>query len=154
MGAHVGRDVKVEFALKPEAVKPAVGDYLILGMMRAKSLNTTWDTVDTTADKSPNFTKTSLVTFKNVEFSGDGVSYDDEVHNQEVLEQHVVSPPAATGYQPKVWFKITYPSGKVYEGPFIVSNWSNDSPYANEATWSMSAASNGDVALTPATEAP
>jgi len=155
MGAHVGRDVKVEFALKSEALpKPAAGDYKILGMMRAKSLNTTWDTVDTTADKSPNFTKTSLVTFKNVEFSGDGVSYDDEVHNQEVLEQHVVSPPVSTGYQPKVWFKITYPSGKVYEGPFIVSSWSNDSPYANEATWSMSAASNGDVTLTPAAETP
>lgn len=155
MGAHVGRDVKVEFALKSEALpKPAVGDYKVLGMMRAKSLNTTWDTVDTTADKSPNFTKTSLVTFKNVEFSGDGVSYDDDVHNQEALEQHVVSPPVETGNQPKVWFKITYPSGKVYEGPFIVSSWSNDSPYANEATWSMSAASNGDVTLTPAVQAP
>ncbi len=85
--AHVGRDVKVEFALKSEGLpKPAAGDYKVLGMMRAKSLNTTWDTVDTTADKSPNFTKTSLLTFKNVEFSGDGVSYDDDVHNQEALE--------------------------------------------------------------------
>ena len=120
MGAHVGRDVKVEFALKAEALpKPAAGDYKILGMMRAKSINTTWDTVDTTADKSPNFTKTSLVTFKNVEFSGDGVSYDDEVHNQELLEKHVVSPPEETGFQPKVWFKITYPNGKVYEGPVV-----------------------------------
>lgn len=155
MGAHVGRDVKVEFALKPETLpKPAAGDYKILGMMRAKSINTTWDTVDTTADKSPNFTKTSLVTFKNVEFSGDGVSYDDDVHNQELLEKHVVSPPEETGFQPKVWFKITYPSGKVYEGPFIVSSWSNDSPYANEATWSIGAQSNGDVTLTPAPVGP
>ena len=148
MGAYVGRDVKVEFALKDETQKPVAGDYKVLGMMRAKALNTTWDTVDTTADKSPNFTKTSLVTFKNVEFSGDGVSYDDDVHNQELLEHHVVSPPAATGYQPKAWLKVTYPGGKIYEGPFIVSNWSNDSPYANEATWSISAASNGDVVMT------
>ncbi len=149
MGAHVGRDVKVEFALKGETLpKPAAGDYKILGMMRAKSINTTWDTVDTTADKSQNFTKTALVTFKSVEFSGDGVSYDDEVHNQNLLEKHVVSPPVETGGQPKVWLKITYLSGKVYEGPFIVSSWSNDSPYANEATWSISASSNGDVALT------
>ncbi len=151
MGAYVGRDVKVEFALKAETLpKPAAGDYKVLGMMRAKSINTTWDTVDTTGDKSPDFTKTSLVTFKNVEFSGDGVSYDDDVHNQEALEAHVVSPPAETGNQPKVWLKITYPSGKFYEGPFIVSSWSNDSPYANEATWSMSATSNGAVVLTPA----
>ncbi|MFD2756389.1 phage tail tube protein [Comamonas terrae] len=148
MGAHVGRDVKVEFALKDEATVPQDADYKILGMMRAKSINTSWDTVDTTADKSPNFTKTSLVTFKNVEFSGDGVSYDDEVHNQEALEAHVVSPPQDTGKQPKVWLRVTYPSGKKYTGPFIVSAWSNDSPYANEATWSISAQSNGDVVLT------
>ena len=148
MGAHVGRDVKVEFALKDESAAPLEADYKILGMMRAKSINTTWDTVDTTADKSPNFTKTSLVTFKNVEFSGDGVSYDDEVHNQELLEKHVVSPPVETGRQPKVWFKITYPNGKVYEGPFIVTSWSNDSPYANEATWSIGSQSNGEVTLT------
>ncbi len=155
MGAYVGRDVKVEFALKAETLpKPAAGDYKVLGMMRGKSLGTTWDTVDTTGDKSPNYTKTSLVTFKNVEFSGDGVSYDDDVHNQALLEKHVVSPPVETGNQPKVWFKFTYPGGKVYEGPFIVSSWSNDSPYANEATWSISATSNGDVALTITPPAP
>lgn len=151
MGAHVGRDVKVEFALKSESATPLPADYKVLGMMRAKSINTSWDTVDTTADKSPDFTKTSLVTFKNVEFSGDGVSYDDAVHNQQALESHVVNPPVDTGSQPKVWFKITYPGGKIYTGPFIVTSWSNDSPYANEATWSISASSNGAVVLTPGT---
>ena len=84
-----------------------------------------------------------------MEFSGDGVRYDDAIHNQEALEAHVVSPGAATGYQPKVWFKLTYPSGKVYKGPFIVSEWSNDSPYSDAATWSISASSNGLVTLIP-----
>ncbi len=148
MGAHVGRDVKVEFALKDEATPPQEADYQILGMMRAKSINTTWDTADTTADKSPDFTKTGLATFKNVEFSGDGVSYDDEVHNQEAMEAHVVSPPVSTGKQPKVWLKITYPSGKKYTGPFIVTSWSNDSPHSAEATWSIGAQSNGEVVMT------
>ncbi|MBS3018540.1 hypothetical protein DJFAAGMI_01272 [Comamonas sp. PE63] len=154
MGAHVGRDVKVEFALKDEATVPLEADYQILGMMRAKSISTTWDTADTTADKSADFTKTSLVTFKNVEFSGDGVSYDDEVFNQEKMEAHVVSPPTSTGHQPKVWLKITYPSGKNYSGPFIVTSWSNDSPHSAEATWSIGAQSNGDVTLTPAPVGP
>lgn len=150
MGAHVGRDVLVEFAIADEDASPASLTFINLGMMRGKSMKTSWDTADTTADDSPNFTKTSLVTFKNVEFSGDGVSYDDAVFNQEALEAHVVSPGPATANQPKVWFRLTYPSGKKYEGPFIVSEWSNDSPYADAATWSITAASNGDVALIPA----
>lgn len=150
MGAHVGRDVIVEFALKAESATPLEADYKVLGMMRDKNLNISWETVDTTADKSPDFTKTSLVTFKSVEFSGGGVSYDDEVHNQEALEAHVVNPPAGTGNQPKAWFRITYPNGKIYTGPFIVSAWSNASPYANEATWTITAASNGAVTMTPA----
>lgn len=150
MGAHVGRDVLIEFAIASEDASEAGLTYVNLGMMRGKSVKTTWDTVDTTADDSPGFTKTSLVTFKNVEFSGDGVSYDDAVYNQEVLEAHVVSPGSATQNQPKVWLKLTYPSGKVYSGPFIVSEWSNDSPYSDSATWSISASSNGLVTLTPA----
>ena len=149
MGAHVGRDVLVEFAIGSEDAVEAGLVYNNLGMMRGKSIKTSWDTVDTTADDSPGFTKTSLVTFKNVEFSGDGVSYDDAIYNQEVLEAHVVSPGPATQNQPKVWFKLTYPSGKVYSGPFIVSEWSNDSPYSDAATWSISASSNGLVTLTP-----
>lgn len=149
MGAHVGRDVLVEFAIASEDAVEAGLVYQNLGMMRGKSMKTSWDTVDTTADDSPGFTKSSLVTFKNVEFSGDGVSYDDAVYNQETLEVHVVSPGATTQNQPKVWFKLTYPSGKVYKGPFIVSEWSNDSPYSDTATWSISASSNGMVTLTP-----
>lgn len=150
MGAHVGRDVQVEFAIAAEDAEVGGLTWKTLGMMRGKSISTSWDTADTTADSSPDFTKTALVTFKNVEFSGDGVSYDDAVHNQEELEAHVVSPDAGTGNQPKAWFRLTYPSGKKYTGPFIVSEWSNDSPYSDTATWSISAQSNGDVVFTPA----
>ena len=149
MGAYVGRDVLVDFAIADEDANPASLTWLNLGMMRGKSIKTSWDTADTTADDSPDFTKTSLVTFKAVEFSGDGVSYDDAVFNQETLEAHVVSPGTATLNQPKAWFRLTYPGGKTYIGPFIVSEWSNDSPYSDAATWKITAMSNGQVTLTP-----
>lgn len=147
MTAHVGRDVTVEFAIAAEDAVVGSLIWLALGMMRGKSVKTSWDTADTTADSSPDYTKTSLVTFKNVEFSGDGVSYDDAVHNQETLESHVVSPGSATVNQPKVWFRLTWPSGKTYTGPFIVTEWSSDESYASEGTWSISAMSNGAVTL-------
>lgn len=150
MGGFVGRDVTLEFAIKPEDATVADGDWKPLGMMRGKSMKTSWETVDTTADKSPGFTKTNLVTFKSVEFSGDGVSYDEDVHNQSTFKAHAISPGAATGNQPKAWLRLTDPNGDKYVGPFIISEYSDDRPYADAATWSITAMSNGNVVFTPA----
>jgi predicted secreted protein len=147
MVAFVGRDVMVEFAAGLPTATPASLTYKVLGMMRGKELNATWDTVDTTGDKSPEYTRTSLVTFKAVEFSGDGVTYTDDMYNQLEFEQGVVNPSAATNNQPMFWLRITYPN-KVYAGPFIVKEFNNSTAFDAEATWSISASSNGAVALT------
>lgn len=149
MGAYTGRDVIVNFAIADENAAPSGLTYKRLGMIRGKSLKSSWDTVDTTADQSPAFTKTSLVTFKSAEFSCDGVTYTDAIYNQKELKAHVLNPSAATANQPKVWFQLLYPDNSEYEGPFIVTEWSDDSPYADAATWSISATANGDVKFTP-----
>lgn len=145
MGAFTGRDVAVEYAIADENATPGALTFVTLGMMRGKSMKTSWETVDTTADKSPQFTKTSLVSFKSMEFSGDGVSYDDAVHNQKVLKAHVINPSVGTANQPKVWLRMTDPDGSKYTGPFIITEWSDDRPHADAATWSISASSNGAV---------
>lgn len=149
MTAFTGRDVLVEFAIADETASSGSLTWQTLGMMRGKSMNVNWDTVDTTADKSTQFTKTSLVTFKSVEFSGDGVSYTDAVHNQATLKAHIYNPGSATANQPKAWIRQTAPDG-VTEGPFIFSEWSSDSPHADAVTWSTKAMSNGAVTFTPA----
>lgn len=146
----VGRDVIVNFAIAKEDAVPGSLTWVRLGMMRGKSMKTSWDTVDTTADMSPAFTKTNLVTFKSVEFSGDGVSYGEDVANQKAMKVQVISPDTSTDNQPKVWLQMIDPDGDKYEGPFIVSEWSDDRPYSDTATWSLTAMSNGDVAYTPA----
>jgi predicted secreted protein len=150
MSAFTGRDVVVNFSIADESAVASGLTFKRLGMLRAKSVKTSWDTVDTTADQSPNFTKTNLVTFKAVEFSGDGVSYTDALYNQAEFKAQVINPSAATGNQPKVWLQIIDPDGSKYEGPFIVSEWSDDRPYSDTATWSITAMSNGDVAFTAA----
>lgn len=150
MGAFTGRDTIVEYAIAAEDANPAGLVFKRLGMMRGKSMKSSWDTVDTTADQSPGQTKTNLVTYKNVEFTGDGVSYTDEIYNQKEFKAHVISPGSTTGNQPKVWLRMTDPDGDTYRGPFIVKEWSDDRPHSNEATWSMSASSNGNVVYTPA----
>lgn len=149
MGAHTGRDVLIEFAIGDENANPAGLTFKTLGMMRGKGMKVSWDTADTTADDSPEFTKTNLVTFKMVEFSGDGVSYSDALYNQAELKAHVYNPGSGTANQPKVWIRQTAPDG-VTQGPFIVSEWNSDAPYADAATWSITAMSNGAVTFTPA----
>lgn len=145
-----GRDVVVEFAIALENADPNSLTYSRLGAMRGKSAKVSWDTVDSTADDSPNFTKESLVTFKSVEMSFDGVSYGEDVSNQKNLKVQAISPGAGTNYQPKVWFRMTDPDGDKWEGPFIISEWSDDRPYSDMATWSISASSNGNVVYTRA----
>jgi TP901-1 family phage major tail protein len=149
MSAFTGRDVAVEFAIADENATVSGLTWQTLGMMRGKSIKAKWDDVDVTADKSPQFTKQSLVTFKSVEFSGDGVSYSDAVHKQKVIKAHVLNPSSATGNQPKAWIRITEPDGSQTVGPFIITEWSDERPYDGGATWSISAKSNGAVAYTP-----
>lgn len=149
MGAYTGRDVLIEFAIADENANPAGLAFKRLGMMRGKGMNVSWDTVETTADQSPEYTKTNLVTFKMVEFSGDGVSYTEEVFNQAELKGHIYNPGSGTGNQPKAWIKQTAPDG-ITLGPFIFTAWESASPYADAVTWSTSAMSNGAVSFTPA----
>ncbi len=147
MSAFSGRDVAVEFAIGVETASVAGLTFKNLGMMRTKSFKVSWETIDTTADDSPEFTKTSLVSFKSVEFSGDGVSYDDEVYNQSELEAHIHVPGSTTQNQPKIWLRLTFPDA-VFVGPFIATEWSRDASYTDAGTWSMAASSNGAITRT------
>lgn len=145
----VGRDTIVSYAIAVETVNPATLTFVRLGAMRGKSMKVAWDTVDTTADTSPAYTKENLVTFKSMEFSGDGVSYGEAVANQKAMKAHCHNPGAGTGNQPKVWLRMDDPDGDRIQGPFIVSEWSDERPHSDAATWSLSAMSNGAGTYTP-----
>lgn len=144
-GAHTGDLVLVEFALKAPSVTPAGGDWKTLGAMRGKSVKVSRETKDATADNSA--AKESLVTkFVSLEISGDGVSRDEAVHNQEALEALVVD-----DGQPDAWFRVTYPNGKQYTAPCIVTEWENTSPHDDVITWKLTASNNGAITFTPGT---
>jgi predicted secreted protein len=149
MPAYTGRDVLIEFAIGDENAVLGSLVFKTLGMMRGKGMNVNWDVVDATGDKSAQYTRQNLVTFKQVEFSGDGVAYTEAVHNQAELKAHIYNPGAGTGNQPKAWIRQTAPDG-VTVGPFIFSAWESASPFDDVVTWSTSAQSNGAVTFTPA----
>ena len=143
MSAYDGKTCAVSFSATAEGTLPTV--WTTLGMMRTKSISGTWDTADSTADSTPNSAKTSIATRKSLSFSGDGVSYDDAAYNQRTLKSQFFNPSSTTQNQPKVWFKLVYASGESFTGPFMMTSWKDDSPEADVQTWSIEAASNGNV---------
>nr|DAR54144.1 MAG TPA: major tail protein [Caudoviricetes sp.] len=145
-GAFLGRDVAVFFAIACPNAKPVASDYKELGMMRGKTLSVEWETADATADKSADYTKESMVTYKSVSFSGDGVSRTEGIHNQKVLKRHVITPDKTTGSQPYVWLKIVSPVD-VTEGPFLCTSFKEEDPHDDVSTWSIECESAGQVTV-------
>lgn len=143
-GAFTGRDVVVYYAIGCPESQPANGDYKRLGMMRGKTVSAEWETADATADMSAAFTQENLVTYKNISFSGDGVTRKEDVYAQNALKRHVYNPPAETSNQPYVWLKIISPND-ITEGPFMVTSWQDEAPHDDVATWSIEASSAGSV---------
>ncbi|EMC7989816.1 immunoglobulin domain-containing protein [Salmonella enterica] len=143
-GAFTGRDVVVYYAISCPEVQPSNGDYIRLGMMRGKTTGAEWETADATADMSAAFTQENLVTYKNISFSGDGVTRKEDVYAQNALKRHVYNPPAETSNQPYVWLKIISPND-ITEGPFMVTSWQDEAPHDDVATWSIEASSAGSV---------
>lgn len=149
-GSFLGRDVAVFYAIACPNAKPDHSDYKALGMMRGKSLSVEWETADATADKSANYTKESLVTYKSVTFSGDGVSRTEEGYNQEALKRHVINPGETTGVQPYVWLKLVSPLD-VTEGPFLCTSFKEEDPHDDVSTWSIECESAGAVTVSDVT---
>lgn len=149
MSKQLGRDVVIEFAIAQEDATYESLSFSVLGMMRDKGMEVTWDKADATADDSPDFTKESMTTFKEVKFTGSGVSRNEAVYNQATLKSHIYNPGAGTDYMPKVWLRQTAHDGVTY-GPFLFDSHSSSAPYADAITWQISATSNGAVTFVPA----
>lgn len=145
-GSFLGRDVAVFYAIACPNTKPLDDAYKALGMMRGKSLSVEWETADATADKSADYTKESMVTYKSVSFSGDGVSRTEENHNQKALKRHVINPGETTGAQPYVWLKLVSPLD-VTEGPFLCTSFKEEDPHDDVSTWSIECESAGKVTV-------
>lgn len=143
-GAHTGDLVLVEFCVAAASASVGSLTWKTLGAMRGKSIKISRDVKDVTADDSA--AAESIVTkFVTMELSGDGVARDEAVKNQQELEA-IVSDGSA---QPEAWFRVTYPTGKRYTAPCIVSEWSIEAPHDDAITWSLTAKNNGAVTFTP-----
>ena len=143
---YVGRDVLLEFSLQPPSTDVASLTFERLGMCRGKELALSWDTADATGDTSAAFLKENLATFKSATISGDYVSMASDIENQAAFEDHIITPPAETGYQPFMWLRLTFGTGgRVVTGNFLVNENNSSAPYSDVVTATFSAMSNGEL---------
>jgi predicted secreted protein len=118
--------------------------YRRLGMMRGKTTGVEWETADATADQSAAYTQENLVTYKNVSFSGDGVSRKESHLRPERNEASCLQP-ARRNQQPALRVAENHLAVRYHEGPFLVTSWQDESPHDDVATWSIEASSAGLV---------
>lgn len=143
MSAYNGKTCAISFAIAPESASVAWDEWLVLGMMRTKSIKISWDSAKSTADGTAGSVQTSLATRCSATFSGDGVSFDEAIHHQRLLKMHFHNPGATTGHQPKVWFKLDFGADDSFTGPFLLTSWASNAPELGEQTWSIEAIGNG-----------
>lgn len=156
---YVGRDVVLEYAIGCGDVLPAAAEWKRVGAMRTKEFSLEWETADSTADDSVGALRSNLATFQSLSISGDGTAKASGNGSASLIEltKHVANP-AATGGQPVVWMRMTFPD-ITFTAFMILTTMSRSAPYDDVTTFSMEAsATESDFGLivedTPDVNAP
>lgn len=130
-----GASVLVEYALACGDVDPKTLTFQRMGSMRGKDLTLSADTIDTTTDTSSGGYRSSLASFKTMEFTGDGLCRvgDASDSGQTQLTKHMVDEP-----QPVLWLRFTYPD-LTFTAYMILTEMSRSAPNDDAITFSMTA---------------
>lgn len=156
---YVGRDVVLEYAIGCGDVLPTAAEWKRVGAMRTKEFSLEWETADSTADDSVGALRSNLATFQSLSISGDGTAKASGNGSASLIEltKHVANP-AATGGQPVVWMRMTFPD-ITFTAFMILTTMSRSAPYDDVVTFSLEAsATESDFGLivedTPDANAP
>ncbi|WP_319172816.1 phage tail tube protein [Pseudomonas aeruginosa] len=154
-----GRDVVLEYFIGCGDVLPAETDWLRFGSLRTKEFTVEWDTIDATDSDSVGALRENLASFQTLTISGDGTVKSSGAGAQNLIDltKHVVKPDA-TGGQPVVWMRMTFPD-LTFTAFMLISNLSRSAPYDDVTTYSFEAsATASDFGLivedTPDADAP
>lgn len=116
MSAYAGRTTAVSFfkAKASDNIKTLaeLGAYSwsYIGALRGKEHDSSWTTADATTADSPDYTKESIVTFKEETYKADGVARDEEIYNVKKLRKAIRKPDAVSqGGEPYFWLKVVDP---------------------------------------------
>ncbi|WP_121401779.1 phage tail tube protein [Pseudomonas aeruginosa] len=154
-----GRDVVLEYYIGCGDALPAENDWRRFGSLRTKEFTVEWDTIDATDSDSVGALRENLASFQTLTISGDGTVKASGAGAQNLIDltKHVVKPDA-TGGQPVVWMRMTFPD-LTFTAFMLISNLSRSAPYDDVTTYSFEAsATASDFGLivedTPDADAP
>lgn len=135
----VGRNVLLEYAIGCGDAQPAAGDWKKFGSLRTKEFNLAWDTTDATDSDSIGALRENLATFQTLTISGDGIVRVGGAmgENLKELTKHVAKPDA-TGGQPTVWLRMTFPD-LTFTALMIVSSLARSAPHDDVVTYTLEA---------------
>ena len=154
-----GKDVVLEYHIGCPEDLPLETDWKRFGSLRTKEFEISWDTADGTDSDSVGSLRENIATFQTMSISGDGTvkASGAGADNLITLTKHVIKPDA-TGGQPAIWLRMTYPD-LTFIAYCLVSNISRSAPYDDITTYSFEAsATSSDYGLivedTPKADAP
>jgi len=143
-----GRDVILEYVIGCGDELPSESDWLVFGSMRTKEFNLEWETIDATDADSIGALRENLASFQSLTITGDGTVKASGAGAQNLIDltKHVANP-VATGGQPFVWLRMTFPD-ITFTAFMILTTMSRSAPYDDVVTYSMSAtAASSDFGL-------
>lgn len=148
----VGRVAVLEYQiLCPEEV-PVLGDWKRVGAMTTKDLSIEWDLTEADGDDNEGAVMEQLASALNMTVSGDGLCMktDNSVSNQIALTLHAHNP-EATGGQPYIWVRLTYPD-LTFTFPALLNSMSRSGENRSSVTFSFEATAvqRGTAVPTPA----
>jgi len=116
MSAFAGRVTAVSFVQAKASdsdktlAELAAMSWNYVGALRGKEGDTSWSPIDVTTSDSPDYTKESIVAFKEETYKADGVARNDEVFNAKLLRTSIRKPDSVLqGGEPYFWLKVVDP---------------------------------------------
>jgi predicted secreted protein len=134
-----GKDVVLEYVIGCPETLPTEGEWKRFGSLRTKEFEISWDTTDATDADSVGSLRENLATFQTMSISGDGTVKASGAGAANLIEltKHVITP-AATGGQPAIWLRMTFPD-LTFTAYMLVSTLSRSAPYDDITTFSFEA---------------
>lgn len=140
---YVGDKVALMYSTQPPSTAQESLVFVRLGMMTEKSRELTYNKIDATGDTSPEQYSEFIAGRKDGTLSGSYVCMGADIENQRAFEIHAENGSDETCNEPYFWFRLIYPSGKVYTGNYMIESISEALPMNDKVTQSFSASLNG-----------
>lgn len=134
-----GKDVVLEYVIGCPDVLPTENEWKRFGSLRTKEFEVSWDTADASDSDSVGSLRENIATFQSLTISGDGTVKASGAGAANLIEltKHVFNP-VATGGQPAVWLRMTFPD-LTFTAYTLIATLGRSAPHDDTTTYNFEA---------------